>query len=111
MIRKQNLENYNTERKGFDILLEKLPDFYVPTNEEKKIIASMVQMANLTRKGFEQKDISIVMSPRTVIMWAENYKIIKDIKNSLKFTFLNKCDESEIDIYKEYFQRTFAIDI
>ena len=81
------------------------------SSEEKKIIGSMVQMANLTRKGFEQKDISIVMSPRTVIMWAENYKIIKDIKSSLNFTFLNKCDESEIDIYKEYFQRTFAIDI
>ena len=99
--------NYLDEDKEIEIISKKVS----ANNEEKKIIASMVQMANLTRKGFEQKDISIVMSPRTVIMWAENYKIIKDIKNSLKFTFLNKCDESEIDIYKEYFQRTFAIDI
>ena len=99
--------NYLDENKEIEIISKKVS----ANNEEKKIIASMVQMANLTRKGFEQKDISIVMSPRTVIMWAENYKIIKDIKNSLKFTFLNKCDESEIDIYKEYFQRTFAIDI
>ena len=99
--------NYLDEDKEIEIISKKVS----ANNEEKKIIASMVQMANLTRKGFEQKDISIVMSPRTVIMWAENYKIIKDIKNSLNFTFLNKCDESEIDIYKEYFQRTFAIDI
>ena len=99
--------NYLDQDKEIEIISKKVS----ANSEEKKIIASMVQMANLTRKGFEQKDISIVMSPRTVIMWAENYKIIKDIKNSLKFTFLNKCDESEIDIYKEYFQRTFAIDI
>ncbi len=99
--------NYLDEDKEIEIISKKVS----ANNEEKKIIASMVQMANLTRKGFEQKDISIVMSPRTVIMWAENYKIIRDIKNSLKFTFLNKCDESEIDIYKEYFQRTFAIEI
>ena len=51
------------------------------------------------------------MSPRTVIMWAENYKLINNVQSSLAMTFLNKCDESEIDIYKEYFQRTFAIDI
>jgi cobaltochelatase CobS len=70
-----------------------------------------VQLANLTRKGFEQKDVSILMSPRTVIMWAENFKLINDIKISFHFTFLNKCDESEIDIYKEYFQRAFGIDL
>ena len=99
--------NYLKEEKEIEIISKKIS----ASSEEKKIIGSMVQMANLTRKGFEQKDISIVMSPRTVIMWAENYKIIKDIKSSLNFTFLNKCDESEIDIYKEYFQRTFAIDI
>ena len=99
--------NYLEEEKEIEIISKKVS----ASSEEKKIIGSMVQMANLTRKGFEQKDISIVMSPRTVIMWAENYKIIKDIKSSLNFTFLNKCDESEIDIYKEYFQRTFAIDI
>ena len=99
--------NYLDEDKEIEIISKKVS----ANNEEKKIIASMVLMANLTRKGFEQKDISIVMSPRTVIMWAENYKIIKDIKNSFKFTFFNKCDESETDIYKEYFQRTFAIDI
>ena len=71
----------------------------------------MVKLANLTRRGFELKDISTLMSPRTVIMLAENYKIIKDIKISFELTFLNKCDETEIDIYKEYFQRSFGIDI
>jgi len=50
------------------------------------------------------------MSPRTVIMWAENYKLISNIQKSLAMTFLNKCDESEIDIYKEYYQRAFGED-
>ena len=80
-------------------------------NEERKIIKAMVQMANLSRKGFEQKDVSIIMSPRTVIMWAENYKLLDNIQKSLSLTFLNKCDESELDIYKEYFQRTFGLEI
>ncbi len=99
--------NYLEEDKEIEIISKKIS----ANLEEKKLIKSMVQMANLTRKGFEQKDISIVMSPRTVIMWAENYKLIGSIKSSLFLTFLNKCDESEIDIYKEYFQRTFGIDL
>ena len=98
--------NYLDEEKEIEIISKKIS----ANSEEKKLIKSMVQMANLTRKGFEQKDISIVMSPRTVIMWAENYKLINNVQNSLAMTFLNKCDESEIDIYKEYFQRTFGED-
>ena len=98
--------NYLDEEKEIEIISKKI----VANTEEKKLIKAMVQMANLTRKGFEQKDISIVMSPRTVIMWAENYKLINNIQKSLAMTFLNKCDESEIDIYKEYFQRAFGED-
>ena len=98
--------NYLDEEKEIEIISKKIS----ANSEEKKLIKSMVQMANLTRKGFEQKDISIVMSPRTVIMWAENYKLINNVQSSLAMTFLNKCDESEIDIYKEYFQRTFGED-
>ena len=98
--------NYLDEEKEIEIIAKKIS----ANSEEKKLIKSMVQMANLTRKGFEQKDISIVMSPRTVIMWAENYKLISNVQKSLAMTFLNKCDDSEIDIYKEYFQRAFGED-
>ena len=98
--------NYLEEEKEIEIISKKIS----ANSDEKKLVKSMVQMANLTRKGFEQKDISIVMSPRTVIMWAENYKLISSIQKSLAMTFLNKCDESEIDIYKEYYQRAFGED-
>ncbi|MDB2371680.1 AAA family ATPase [Alphaproteobacteria bacterium] len=98
--------NYLDEEKEIEIIAKKI----AANTEEKKLIKFMVQMANLTRKGFEQKNVSIVMSPRTVIMWAENYKLINNIQKSLAMTFLNKCDESEIDIYKEYFQRAFGED-
>ena len=99
--------NYLDEDKEIEIVSKKIS----ASLEEKKLIKSMVQMANLTRKGFEQKDISIVMSPRTIIMWAENHKLLNNIQKSLELTFLNKCDESEIDVYKEYFQRTFGLDL
>ena len=82
--------NYLTEEQEVKIISSKIN----ANEDEIKVIKSMVQLANLTRKGFEQKDISILMSPRTVIMWAENYKLINDIKISFYFTFLNKCDES-----------------
>ena len=99
--------NYLEEEKEIEIISKKIS----ASSEDKKLIRSMVQMANLTRKGFEQKDISIVMSPRTVIMWAENFKLLNNLQTSLSLTFLNKCDESEIDIYNEYFQRTFGLEL
>ena len=99
--------NYLEEEKEIEIISKKIS----ASSEDKKLIKSMVQMANLTRKGFEQKDISIVMSPRTVIMWAENFKLLNNLQTSLSLTFLNKCDESEIDIYNEYFQRTFGLEL
>jgi cobaltochelatase CobS len=99
--------NYLKEETEIKIITQKIK----AKDDDKNLIKSMVQLANLTRKGFEHKDVSILMSPRTVIMWAENYKIIKDIKKSFELTFLNKCEETEIEIYKEYFQRSFGIDI
>ena len=71
----------------------------------------MVATADLTRTGFVNGDISTVMSPRTVITWAENYIIFKDIKYSFEITFLNRCDELERQIINEYFQRSFGFDI
>ena len=99
--------NYLSEDTEIEIVSKKIE----ANDDDMKHIKSMVKLANLTRKGFELKDVSTLMSPRTVIMLAENYKIIKDIKIAYELTFLNKCDETEIEIYKEYFQRSFGFDI
>ena len=79
--------------------------------EGKDIIRSMVATAELTRAGFINGDISTVMSPRTVITWAENYLLFNDLEYSFKLSFLNRCDELERSVIEEYFQRSFGIDI
>ena len=71
----------------------------------------MIKVADLTRKGFMNGDISTVMSPRTVIHWAENSTIFKDVGYSFRVTFLNKCDEMEKKIISEYYQRCFGEDL
>jgi cobaltochelatase CobS len=65
----------------------------------------MVRVADLTRNAFINGDLSTVMSPRTVIMWAENTKIFSDIGFAFRVTFLNKCDEAERGIVAEFYQR------
>jgi cobaltochelatase CobS len=77
----------------------------------KEIIKSMVATAGLSRSGFVNGDISTVMSPRTVLTWAENYLMFDDIEYAFKLSFLNRCDELERPIIEEYFQRSFGIDI
>ena len=74
-------------------------------------IKSMVILAGLIRKGFVQGDLTSVLSPRTIINWAENFKIFNDLIFSFKISFLNKCDETEKPIVAEYFQRVFNIDL
>ena len=72
----------------------------------------MIKVAELTRNGFINGDISTVMSPRTVIHWAENSEIFKDIGYAFRVTFLNKCDELERKkIISEYYQRCFGEDL
>ena len=72
----------------------------------------MVSLAALTRDGFAAGDLSTVMSPRTVITWAENTVIFDDdIAFSFRVTFLNKCDESERSIVAEYYQRVFGVEL
>ena len=73
----------------------------------RKLIAQMVQVADLTRKGFAAGDLSTLMSPRTVITWAENCEIFRDLGLAFRLSFLNKCDEAERGIVAEYFQRCF----
>jgi cobaltochelatase CobS len=72
---------------------------------DPRVVSNMVSVAELTRQGFINGDISIVMSPRTVIMWAENARIFNDLGFAFRLTFLNKCDETERSIVAEYYQR------
>ena len=101
--------NYLDENQELKVVLSKVNEFN--SNKNKEILKNMIKLANLTRNGFENGDISTLMSPRTVISWAQNYKIFKDIIDSFKLTFLNKCDDLEKPIIVEYFQRCFDIEI
>ena len=73
----------------------------------KDTAKQMIAMADLTRQGFTSGDITTVMSPRTVINWAENAQIFGDIHTAFAFTFFNKCDDNEKPIIAEYYQRVF----
>ena len=101
--------NYLDANQELKVVLSKVSEFN--TNKIQEILTNMIKLANLTRSGFENGDISILMSPRTVISWAQNYKIFKDVVDSFKLTFLNKCDDLEKPIIAEYFQRCFDIEI
>ncbi len=91
--------NYLSHEKETDIVCSKLSEI------DRKTVSHMVSIAELSRQGFINGDISIVMSPRTVIMWAENARIFNDYGFAFRLTFLNKCDETERPIVAEYYQR------
>ena len=97
----------NIEEEG--IVLSKIKE--LNNKEGKEIVRCMVSTADLTRSGFINGDISTVMSPRTVITWAENYLLFNDIEYSFKLAFLNRCDELERSVIEEYYQRSFGIDL
>ena len=71
----------------------------------------MVAVADLTRHGFAAGDLSTVMSPRTVISWAENVQIFSDIDAAFRLAFLNKCDAAEHSLVAEYYQRAFNVEL
>ena len=97
--------NYLPHEAETNIVVTKVPDY---DNEAGRgIVESMVRVADLTRAGFMAGDISTVMSPRTVITWAENSKIFNDLGTAFRLTFLNKCDELERSTVAEYYQRCF----
>ena len=75
---------------------------------DTETLSRMVTLADLTRNAFMNGDLSTVMSPRTVITWAENYAIFKDLGHAFRMTFLNKCDELERPLVAEMYQRCFA---
>ncbi|HQA18434.1 MAG TPA: cobaltochelatase subunit CobS [Novosphingobium sp.] len=77
----------------------------------EEMVANMVKVADLTRQGFINGDISTVMSPRTVITWAQNTAIFKDPGFAFRLSFLNKCDETERMLVAEYYQRVFGTEL
>ena len=99
--------NYLPHNEETAIVLSKCPD-YDKDAEGQQTISSMVRVADLSRAGFMAGDISTVMSPRTVITWAENNLIFGDIGTAFRMTFLNKCDELERTTVAEYYQRCFG---
>ena len=102
--------NYLPRAVETEIVLAKLPAYQ--TEAGRKTVESMVALADLTRKGFMAGDISTVMSPRTVLTWAENAGYLgEDIGLGFQLSFLNKCDELERPVIAEYFQRAFGEDL
>jgi cobaltochelatase CobS len=101
--------NYLAHGDECRIILAKCPSY--DSTEGRKKISSMVMLADLTRSGFMAGDISTVMSPRTVITWAENAEIFGDLGFAFRVTFLNKCDEAERHIVAEYYQRCFGAEL
>ena len=101
--------NYLSLENEMEIVLAKNKNLNNEKGKEK--VANMIKVASLTRKGFIAGDISTVMSPRTIIHWAENSSIFKDIGYAFRVTFLNKCDELEKNIIAEYYQRCFGEDL
>ena len=101
--------NYLPHKDEVGIVNAKVPQYADKNGTEQ--VAAMVRMADLTRKGFMAGDLSTVMSPRTVITWAENAAIFGDMTLAFRLTFLNKCDEVERPTVAEYYQRCFGIDL
>jgi cobaltochelatase CobS len=99
--------NYLPHDKEVDIVAAKVKHFQKST-EGHDTIGKMVRVADLTRNAFMGGDLSTVMSPRTVITWAENAEIFGDVGFAFRLTFLNKCDELERPLVAEFYQRSFG---
>jgi cobaltochelatase CobS len=101
--------NYLAHEVEAGIVLAKSPAY--DTVEGKRTINAMVRVADMTRNAFMNGDISTVMSPRTVITWAQNATIFGDVGLAFRLTFLNKCDELERPTVAEFYQRAFGTDL
>ena len=101
--------NYLEHDEEVAIVIAKAPLYESP--EGRKAIDAMVRVADMTRNAFIAGDISTVMSPRTVITWAQNAEIFQDIGYAFRVTFLNKCDELERPTVAEFYQRAFGEDL
>ncbi len=99
--------NYLPPEDELKVVLSKVKEMA----KSKDTLRSMIAMADLTRQGFMNGDLTTVMSPRTVINWAENTQIFNDVHLAFRLTFLNKCDENERTIIAEYYQRCFNVEL
>jgi cobaltochelatase CobS len=101
--------NYLPAAVEAQIVLAKSGEYDDPGGKE--IVDKMIKVAELSRQGFINGDISTVMSPRTVISWAQNAHIFGDVGYAFRVSFLNKCDETERPLIAEYYQRVFGADL
>jgi cobaltochelatase CobS len=101
--------NYLSQEAEAEIVLAKCPNY--DNDDGRKTITAMIALADLTRSGFISGDLSTVMSPRTVITWAQNAEIFSDVGFAFRVTFLNKCDEIERTTVAEYYQRCFGTEL
>jgi len=102
--------NYLPHDNEVDIVTAKVKKF-AADDKGRQIVGNMVRVADLTRNAFINGDLSTVMSPRTVITWAENADIFSDVGFAFRLTFLNKCDELERPLVAEFYQRCFGEDL
>jgi cobaltochelatase CobS len=98
--------NYLPAEEEVAIVLARVP-YKAASEQGRAHVRAMVALAGLTRKGFAAGDLSTLMSPRTVITWAENCEIFRDVAQAFRLSFLNKCDEAERGVVAEYYQRCF----
>ena len=117
----QRLNHAQIDRWGIVATLDYLPreeevaivQAQVPSVRDaqgRALVEAMVAVAELTRRGFAAGDLSTLMSPRTVIAWAENCEIFRDTARAFRYAFLNKCDEAERPVVAEYYQRCFGVE-
>ena len=97
--------NYLPAAEEIAIVLARVPS--LAHDAGRAMVEQMVAVANLTRQGFAAGDLSTLMSPRTVITWAENLEIFSDVARAFRLSFVNKCDDAERPLVAEYFQRCF----
>lgn len=103
--------NYLNAKEEAQIILSRMSDWQ-SDKEKTALVIPMVELANLTRKAFMQGELSTVMSPRTVISWAENADIFEgDLEQAFRFAFLARCDEQERAMIAEWYQRCFGVEI
>lgn len=98
--------NYLPHQQELDIILAKKPNF--DNDEGREMIANMIHLANMTRNAFLDGELSIIMSPRTVLSWTENTEIFGDVRLAFNLSFLNKAEESEHLLINEFYQRCFG---
>jgi cobaltochelatase CobS len=101
--------NYLAHDREVDVVLARCPEYR--TAEGRSTVSAMIALASLTRRGFADGDLSTVMSPRTVVTWAQNATLFHDIGLAFKLTFLNRCDEDVRALVAEYYQRCMGHDL